>query len=183
MGTKYIIEIEDDEFIQNEGNEILYRAKGFKSLVFDENGLDKLTPFATAATFSEAYQNGLNDAWDAAQRVVFSGDTWYMFPELDDDELEDDGGKSCILRIYSAREVMKRMADYDLKNSYFVGDVITDGKENYLIIGKNDMSYRAISGASFEPVSIGVDFISYYRNLNDRKDMNKFWNTPYRNDD
>ena len=44
MGTKYIIEIEDDEFIQNEGNEILYRAKGFKSLVFDQNGLDKLTP-------------------------------------------------------------------------------------------------------------------------------------------
>ena len=174
MGTKHIIEIEDDEFIQNEGNEILYRAKGFKSLVFDDNGLDKLTPLTTDATFSEAYQMGLNDAWASAEKAIFREDAWYVF-----DKLADDEDQSWILREYTANEAMKIMEDYDLKNSYFVGDVITDGKANYLIIGKNDISYRAISGSDFEPVSIGVDLICNYRNLNDRKDMNKFWNTPF----
>ena len=40
MGKKYIIEFEDKPF----GNG-LYKAKGFNSLVFDQNGLDRLTPF------------------------------------------------------------------------------------------------------------------------------------------
>lgn len=48
---KYIIEIENEPFGRNDdpviphGMDELYRAKGFKSLVFDKNGLDKLTPY------------------------------------------------------------------------------------------------------------------------------------------
>lgn len=48
---KYIIEIENEPFGRNDdpffphGMDELYRAKGFKSLVFDQNGLDKLTPY------------------------------------------------------------------------------------------------------------------------------------------
>ena len=44
---KYIIEIEDEPFVRKSalyGEEALYRANGFKSLVFDETGLKKLTP-------------------------------------------------------------------------------------------------------------------------------------------
>lgn len=44
---KYIIEIEDKPFVRKSaiyGEEALYRANGFKSLVFDETGLKKLTP-------------------------------------------------------------------------------------------------------------------------------------------
>ena len=47
MTKKYIIEIEEEPFIRKSvlhGEETLYRAKGFKSLVFDQVGLDKLTP-------------------------------------------------------------------------------------------------------------------------------------------
>ena len=46
--SKYIIEIEDEPFNRQlclNGEEALYRAKGFKSLVFDKNGLEKLKPF------------------------------------------------------------------------------------------------------------------------------------------
>ena len=43
MGRKYIIELENISF-QN-GDEYLWRVKGFKSLVFDKNGLEKLTPY------------------------------------------------------------------------------------------------------------------------------------------
>lgn len=37
---KYIIEIEDEPLVR--GGDTVWRAKGFKSLVFDQNGLDKL---------------------------------------------------------------------------------------------------------------------------------------------
>ena len=38
---KYVLELEDKPFVSESGEE-LYRAKGFKSLVFDKNGIDKL---------------------------------------------------------------------------------------------------------------------------------------------
>lgn len=67
---KYIIEFEDATFHNmypdgRFGCSTLYRAKGFNSLVFDQNGLDKLTPYDP----DEAYQRGLNDAWDLADDV------------------------------------------------------------------------------------------------------------------
>ena len=63
--NKYIIEIEDVPFskvrIDADGaqNINLYRAKGFNALVFDEHGLDKLTPLDKER--EEAYQKGLED--------------------------------------------------------------------------------------------------------------------------
>ena len=46
--SKYIIEIEDEPFVRKSclyGEEGLYRASGFKSLVFDKTGLDKLESY------------------------------------------------------------------------------------------------------------------------------------------
>ena len=87
---KYIIEIEDVPFSKvridadNGAQNInLYRAKGFNSLVFDQFGLDKLTPLDKAleeayqkgydvesheATTLE-YQQGLDDAWECARKI------------------------------------------------------------------------------------------------------------------
>lgn len=48
MSKKYIIEIEEEPFIRKSalhGEEALYRAVGFNSLVFDKHGLEKLIPF------------------------------------------------------------------------------------------------------------------------------------------
>lgn len=50
--AKYIIEIEDDPFGSIESSDMLWRAKGFKSLVFDKKGLEKLTPYKERATSS-----------------------------------------------------------------------------------------------------------------------------------
>lgn len=50
--AKYIIEIEDDPFGSIESSDMLWRAKGFKSLVFDKNGLEKLTPYKEQSTSS-----------------------------------------------------------------------------------------------------------------------------------
>lgn len=68
MGKKFIIEIEDDPFIRYEcfpGEEKLYIAKGFNSLVFDENGLDKLTPYDESA----AELRGAEKAWELAKKI------------------------------------------------------------------------------------------------------------------
>ena len=68
---KYIIEIEDDPFMRYEcfpGEEKLYIAKGFKSLVFNQNDLDKLTPYNESA----AEQRGAEKAWTLAQKIVKS---------------------------------------------------------------------------------------------------------------
>lgn len=48
MGKKYIIELEDENYHQqsdSEPSDCLWRVKGFNSLVFDEVGLRKLTPY------------------------------------------------------------------------------------------------------------------------------------------
>ena len=54
-----------------------------------------------------------------------------------------------------------------------VGDIITDGKINYLVIDITDKSYVALQGTDFEPSYIGKDYIKSYHNLHDSKDMQK----------
>ena len=72
--SKYIIEIEDEPFGRNDdpniphGMDELYRAKGFNALVFDQNGLDKLTPLDKE--LEEAYQKGLDEAWKAITKIA-----------------------------------------------------------------------------------------------------------------
>lgn len=85
--SKYIIEIEDEPFVRLSalfGEEGLYRAKGFNSLVFDQFGLDKLTPLdkeleeayqrgyevgSHEATTLE-FQRGLDCAWEAITKIA-----------------------------------------------------------------------------------------------------------------
>ena len=69
MSKKYIIEIENDP-ITKEGVE-LWKACGFNALVFDQCGLDKLTPYPTDDNW-QSYNKGLNDAWEAAKKITFN---------------------------------------------------------------------------------------------------------------
>lgn len=52
MGKKYVIELEEEPFVSSEPGEYkkLYRVEGFNSLVFDEEGLKRLTPYEEAET-------------------------------------------------------------------------------------------------------------------------------------
>lgn len=49
MGKKYIIEIIDKPFKDDNGREV-WRAKGFNTLYFDQNGLDKLDEYKEPET-------------------------------------------------------------------------------------------------------------------------------------
>lgn len=68
IGDKYIIEIsgvfknEDQRF-----GKPLYKMAHFNSLVFDEEGISRLTPYEPDN--DESYQRGLNDAWEATRKV------------------------------------------------------------------------------------------------------------------
>lgn len=75
---KYIIEIEDEPFGRNDdpviphGMDELYRAKGFRSLVFDEVGLSKLTPYVEPdpAVEYQSYAKGLDEGWRGAAYIA-----------------------------------------------------------------------------------------------------------------
>lgn len=76
VGDKFVIEI--DKVLENKelpfGDESpLFKVKGFKSLVFDENGLDMLDKLDSdyindnfGELQDEAYEAGLRDAWELA---------------------------------------------------------------------------------------------------------------------
>ena len=82
---KYIIEIEDEPFGRNDdpliphGMDELYRAKGYRSLVFDKVGLSKLTPYVEPDV--DGYEDGVNDAWNAAAYMAKKQGLPYSFFE------------------------------------------------------------------------------------------------------
>lgn len=77
---KYIIELEDEPFIPqwdeaSDPEVTLYRVKGFNTLVFDENGLNKLKPYITdQAKEAGAIEMGKNigsaSAWTLMQHIL-----------------------------------------------------------------------------------------------------------------
>lgn len=88
MVKKYVIEIEQQygactskETHMTVPPMHLYKVKGFDSLVFDEKGLDKLTPLdcycdnecGIADAESNGYDCGLTDAWDAVTWLWYNG--------------------------------------------------------------------------------------------------------------
>lgn len=82
MGKKYIIELEERPFYSGDPRvvgtvimaERLYRVKGFKSLVFDEEGLKRLTPYEEPKPqekpfdFSERLSEAVTRFWDGSNR-------------------------------------------------------------------------------------------------------------------
>lgn len=74
-GDKFIIEI--DSVMTNKKGK-LYGVKGFNSLVFDENGLDRMASYNEEFDNNEevianaekyGYDKGLSDAWECAKQV------------------------------------------------------------------------------------------------------------------
>lgn len=86
MGKKYVIELEEQNFTQfhaisaTDGGieqDVLYRVKGFSSLVFDEFGLNKLEELNSdyvnehfGELQAEAYQKGQRDATERKRKQI-----------------------------------------------------------------------------------------------------------------
>ena len=128
--SKYIIEIEDEPFVRRSalyGEKSMYRAKGFNSLVFDQFGLDKLTPLdkELSSELGEAYhkgfkagqheattleyQQGLDDAWETIIKLAHT--TYAQRSEIFDG-LQD---ILSIMQKFSPSEVTAKIREYEAK--------------------------------------------------------------------
>lgn len=85
VGDKYVIEIETvyNAYASVEGTDIskvpgeLYRIKGFNNFVFDQNELNKLEKYNSnfsKADLEKARQEGREEAWEAAKKIVLSSE-------------------------------------------------------------------------------------------------------------
>ena len=80
VGDKFIIEIAEVyenvlsgiDVFEATTSEPLYKIKGFNSLVFDKNGLDKLEKSKNSLPipYSEAYKKRMNEAWEIAKKIL-----------------------------------------------------------------------------------------------------------------
>lgn len=126
VGRKYVIEIEQEYSanMRKGSNDIvepvkLYKAKGFNSLVFDEQGLNKLKRMPELeqidAVIAEidiiqktSYENGLDDAWEIAKKIEcmdgYNGDELIEMFGTDDIEV--------IFAKYKASEVLEKIKAY-----------------------------------------------------------------------
>lgn len=186
---KYVIEIEEKplcEFDKDSHTYFprLFKAKGFNALVFDQEGLKRLQPIDSSEEVRQAYEQGKIDGvaqqYDAEEfRTGYEcgmRDCWELATEIADmpcGELDEIFNgywpftAGCKVTPFEAKE---KVDDY--KKKIKIGDLIEEKSGTvYLVIDITDTSYKCLSGKSFEPVSIGKDYIKEYKNLHDGKDL------------
>lgn len=164
---KYIIEIEDTPF------EGLYKAKGFNTLVFNEEGLKKLK--AASEEFAQhnsagyalglkegeqsltesllkSYNDGLNYAWELAKKIVLPTRTQhdaFIYGKLK--KIFGIGDYERILSKFSIFEVITKIKAYEenqkkAEAEIRVGDEVDDGVGLAVIIGiRDDGTYDGIA--------------------------------------
>lgn len=126
MGKKYVIEFEEKPFykMQRRGTsetEKLWRVKGFNSLVFDENGIKKLTPLDDALKlakdevwgtgFNEGYEVGRINLWDGVMKIFNDpnngGYDWNQLGQIFGNNWWD------AIKSLSPSEFLKKISDYE----------------------------------------------------------------------
>ena len=156
MGKKYIIELEDEPFGRNDdpdfphGMDLLWRVKGFNSLVFDENGLSKLTPLSkmNAGEGYERYKAGMDAAWEAARKLetMSAGTIERIFPDQSDIVF--------ICNQVTAEEAIKALENFESRTQLilFFDEVQWDYPKDkpVFIVTKIDNSHGTVSGIAFD---------------------------------
>ena len=168
MGKKYIIELEGDAFVNGSGCKNLYRVKGFNSLVFDEHGLEMLTPYtepdmeqvrteAYEKGFDDGrtlntgkYEKGLNDAWEAAKKI------W----EYDTTTLREIFGEGIMIMdyymIFTASEAIEKIRQYEQRQEeqIQVGDEVenTQTSARFIVthMWVSNHGEKGVSGFNYE---------------------------------
>ena len=156
MGKKYIIELEDEPFGRNDdpdyphGMDLLWRVKGFNSIVFDENGLSKLTPLSKVSVDEgyEWYKSGMDAAWEAARKLeaMTVGTLERIFPDTSD--------IAFVCNQVTASEAIEALEKFELKTGVIrlFDEVRWDYPEDkpVFIVTRIDKSHGTISGIAFD---------------------------------
>ena len=167
MGAKYTIEVEDKPFelLSKDGftSEKLYRVKGFNSLVFDWNGLNKLTPYPDLEQvrkeayekgwkeaenhyeegYNDGYDTGLSHAWEAVRKVV-------ALSTVDRREIFGSEYMYTILEKHTASEAIEKIRQHEQeKEEIKVGDEVKSIESDWTaIVTKSEEGHLTLMGDS-----------------------------------
>lgn len=129
VNDKFIIEIAEvcttDRRKSTEEEHTLYRAKGFNSLVFDDNGLDKLQKCEELSNDSKemlemkVYSKGLNDVWEFVRKTGTVENREEAMKIIDFFGVEN---YRDIYRNFTPQEALAKLEAYEKKIE--VGDVV-----------------------------------------------------------
>ena len=145
VGDKFIIEIAEVyenvlsgiDVFEAATSEPLYRIKGFNSLVFDKNGLDKLekSKESLPIPYSEAYETGLNDAWAIAREL--SQTRYDECTEMFGDETVE-----YVIKSFTPLEVKEKMKSYKKDKEIHIGDKVQDCDDNTkaIVLDKDNLN-------------------------------------------
>lgn len=143
---QFIIDIEDKGFKRNTGEGKLFRAKGFRSLVFDENGLKKLKPYDGSSCRScgnvySAYREGLEEGkkqmWEAAKKIVLPKGEGGISEGSEFDGLFGNIGVRGVFSTLSAAEAIDKVASWE-KERVKPGDEIKAPAGNAVVTRVKD---------------------------------------------
>lgn len=126
VGNKFIIEIEEAVNVSANQN-TLYKIKGFNSLVFDNNGLNKLKSLEScfvpkSRSSQEIYNEGMNEAWKLAKTIIGCSDKTYFTEDMLD-EMFDTHNTVRIMSMHSPQELKEKIEKYE-KENIKVGDIV-----------------------------------------------------------
>ena len=147
MSNRYIIEIEEEPLVRKSdlyGEDAVYRASGFKSLVFDQSALNTLIPANKVLTCGDAdrlesegykrgYQNGLKKAWEVAQWICECQDVSWLYQAFGTKETD------YIISKITVEEGIEAMEKYE-DSSIVVGNEveINDGVKAVILDEMNE---------------------------------------------
>lgn len=122
IGEEYITETEDANDEQCNAPVNLYRIKGFNSLVFDDDALNKLEKnYESANDNKEKWiQQGRDEAWEAAKKIYnMNTDDFYSV-------FGTDGAYSCnnAFNNFTPQELIEKIKIYEENKSIEIGDEV-----------------------------------------------------------
>lgn len=156
MGKKYVIEFEEKPFHKLQRRvasdieqEVLWRVKGFNSLVFDENGISKLTQLEDTLELAkhEVYGNGFNEGYEVGLRNMWDG-VWKVFGTVKEGgyPVEQLNQIFCgndwydAIKSLSPLEFMKKISEYDeMMSTIKAGDEVVHTVADTVAICTSDI--------------------------------------------
>lgn len=129
-GDKFIVEIKE---VMNSDNGTLYRSN-FKTLTFDDNGLDKLKKYEELSSdtkemlemkaYNKALEDGRNEVWELAKKIASNpSEGGFSIKELI--KIFGTSLIKDIFKKYSAQEALAKLEEYEeAQEEIEIGDIV-----------------------------------------------------------